>query len=74
MPNLTMPLDTVPILSVFRLLGQRVEELMAHRGDYPNYFVRPTIMGKYFRSNVYEIDKLFGERGLDTDNVSIPTE
>jgi len=57
-----------------RLLADRVEELMAHRGDYPNYYVRPTIMGKYFRSNLQVIKEYEESLGQETDDVSIPLD
>lgn len=60
----------------FRILEARVEELMAYRGDYPNYYVRPTISGKYFRYNVEEVKELQESRGqeIEMEDLSIPSE
>jgi hypothetical protein len=40
---------------------------MAYRGDYPNYFVNPTIFGKYMRYNMKSVDYIFGIMGSHDD-------
>jgi len=57
-----------------KMLTRRVEDLMAYRGDYPNYFVRPPTLGRYFRYNVQEFQSVFDNQGLDTGDVGIPPE
>jgi len=58
-----------------RFLAWRVEELMAHRGDYPNYFVKPTILGKYLRYNIADVDYIKEIHGAaDDTNIHGPLE
>ena len=61
--NMIYHSNKILIVSYSRLLQWRVEELMAYRGDYPNYFVKPTILGKYLRYNVADTDYIFDIQG-----------
>jgi len=54
-----------------RFLAWRVEDLMAYRGDYPNYFVNTTLSNSYLRSSVDEIDFIFRNKGYQDHTIDI---